>query len=96
MNTSEKDQCKRCGAVIPAKSTEKLCPACLMSGALEPTGGEAETLSLASGESLSRNYGPSEFPCEFGGYRLAWIARQRRHGHGLRSRTDRHRVAASP
>ena len=69
MNTSEKDQCKRCGAVVPAKSTEKLCPACLMSGALEPTGSKAETLSLASGESLSR-YGYSEFPFEFGGYRL--------------------------
>jgi len=69
MNTTEKDKCKRCGAVVPAKSTEKLCPACLMSGALEPPGGKAETLSLASGESLSR-YGHSEFPCEFGSYRL--------------------------
>ena len=69
MNTSEKDKCKRCGAVIRRESTEKLCPACLMSGALEPPGGKFETVSLASGESLSR-YGPSEFPCEFGGYRL--------------------------
>jgi uncharacterized RDD family membrane protein YckC len=69
MNTSEKDKCKRCGAVIPAKSTEKLCPACLMSGALEPPGGKFETVSLAPGESLSL-YVPSEFPCEFGGYRL--------------------------
>ena len=54
MNTSEKDKCKHCGAVVPATSTEKLCPACLLSGALEPTGGKAETISLASGESLSR------------------------------------------
>ena len=69
MNTSEKDKCKRCGAVIPAKSTEKLCPACLMSGALEPPGGKAETISMAQGESLPL-YGPSEFPCELGGYRL--------------------------
>ena len=69
MNTSEKDKCKRCGAVIRRESTEKLCPACLMSGALEPPGGKFETVSLASGESLSR-YVPSEFPCEFGGYRL--------------------------
>jgi len=69
MNTSEKDKCQRCGAVVPAKSTEKLCPACLMSGALEPPGGKLETVSLASGESLSL-YRPSEFPCEFGGYRL--------------------------
>jgi eukaryotic-like serine/threonine-protein kinase len=69
MNTSEKDTCRRCGAAIPTKSTDKLCPACLMSGALEPPGGEAETVSPTSGESLSLN-GPSEFPCEFGGYRL--------------------------
>ncbi len=69
MDTSEKDKCKRCGAVVRRESTEKLCPACLMSGALEPPGGEAETVSLASGESLSR-YRHSEFPCEFGGYRL--------------------------
>ena len=69
MNTTEKDKCKRCGAVVPAKSTEKLCPACLMSGALEPPGSKAETVSLASGESLLR-YGHSEFPCEFGSYRL--------------------------
>jgi len=69
MNISEKDKCKRCGAVVPAKSTEKLCPACLMSGALEPPGSKAETVSLASGELLSR-YMHSEFPCEFGGYRL--------------------------
>ena len=69
MNTSENDKCKRCGAVVRRESTEKLCPACLMSGALERPGGKGETVSLALGESLSR-YGPSEFPCEFGGYRL--------------------------
>ena len=68
-NTSEKDKCKRCGAVIRRQSTEKLCPACLMSGALEPPGGKFETVSLASGESLLR-YGPAEFPCIFGAYRL--------------------------
>jgi hypothetical protein len=69
VSTSEKDKCERCGAVIPAKSTEKLCPACLMSGALEQTGGRAETISVAAGKSMSL-FGPSEFPCEFGGYRL--------------------------
>ncbi|MHC4535747.1 MAG: serine/threonine protein kinase, partial [Planctomycetota bacterium] len=69
MNTSENDKCERCGAIIPAKSTEKLCPACLMSGAMEPPGGKAETVSMGTGESLSL-YGPSEFPCEFGDYRL--------------------------
>ncbi|MHC4603118.1 MAG: serine/threonine-protein kinase [Planctomycetota bacterium] len=69
MNTSEKDKCKRCGAVIPSKSTEKLCPACLMSGALAQTGGKGKTVSMVPAESLPL-YGPSEFPCEFGGYRL--------------------------
>ncbi|MHC4507697.1 MAG: protein kinase domain-containing protein [Planctomycetota bacterium] len=69
MNTSEKNKCRRCGAVIRGESTEKLCPACLMSGALESLRDKAETVSVAPGESLTLN-GPSEFPCEFGGYRL--------------------------
>jgi uncharacterized RDD family membrane protein YckC len=69
MSTSEKDRCERCGAVVSPKAAEKLCPACLMSGALEPPGGNDETLSLASGGSLSpQKY--SDFPFEFGGYRL--------------------------
>ena len=69
MNASEKDRCKRCGAVIQGESTEKLCPACLMSGAMKMPGGEDQTFSMAPGQSISL-YGPSEFPCEFGGYRL--------------------------
>lgn len=69
MNTSEKDRCKRCGAMIPTESTEKLCPACLLSGAIEEPSGRNETISMAAGELLSL-YGPAEFPCEFGGYRL--------------------------
>jgi len=69
MNASEKDECRRCGAVIPAKSTDKLCPACLLSGALEPPGSRTETLSMAPGGSISL-HGPSEFPSEFGSYRL--------------------------
>jgi len=69
MNTYEKDKCKRCGAVIRRESTEKLCPACLMSGAMEPPGVKFETGSMAPGESLAL-FGPSELPCEFGGYRL--------------------------
>jgi len=69
MNTSEKKECKRCGAVVTAKSAERLCPACLMSGALGPPGGNDETVSLASGVSPSRHR-YSEFPFEFGGYRL--------------------------
>jgi uncharacterized RDD family membrane protein YckC len=40
-----------------------------MSVALEPHDAQNETVSVASGESMSL-FGPSEFPCEFGGYRL--------------------------
>ena len=69
MNSSEKDKCRRCGAVIRRQSTEELCPACLMSGALESRRNEDRTVSIAPGESLSL-FGPSELPCEFGGYRL--------------------------
>ena len=69
MNTSEKDKCPRCGAAIPARSTERLCPACLLSGALEPLGGAGETVPITPGASLSL-HGPSQFPYEFGDYRL--------------------------
>jgi uncharacterized RDD family membrane protein YckC len=69
MNASEKDECRRCGAVVPATSSEKLCPACLLSGALDPPGSRTETLSMAPGGALSLR-GPSDFPSEFGSYRL--------------------------
>ena len=69
MGTKKDVKCKRCGAVIRGNSTEKLCPACLMSGALGRPGGAGETISMGLGESLPL-YGPSEFPFEFGGYRL--------------------------
>jgi eukaryotic-like serine/threonine-protein kinase len=69
MNSPENDKCEHCGAAVPATSTDKLCPACLMSGALDLPEGRFGTVSLASGESMSR-YGLTEFPCEFGDYRL--------------------------
>ncbi len=69
MYTSEEGRCRRCGAVIFVKSTEELCPACLMSGALEPPEAEAKTLSIVPGGSPAYEV-RSEFPCEFGGYRL--------------------------
>jgi hypothetical protein len=40
-----------------------------MSIAIEPPGGGDETISIAAGESLSL-FGPTDFPFEFGGYRL--------------------------
>ncbi len=69
MSTSEKEKCGRCGAVVPSGSSEMLCPACLMSGALEPPGSRAETVVLTEAGSLAIE-GPSEFPFEFGGYCL--------------------------
>ena len=68
-DTSYKDKCPRCGAVMPAGEGDTLCPACLMSGALKPGNGADATLSMSPGESLSFS-GPSEFPYEFGDYRL--------------------------
>ncbi len=69
MDTTENNRCKQCGATISEKSTEKLCPACLMSGVLKSPDANAETLSMTSGESILR-YETSDLPCEFGGYRL--------------------------
>jgi len=69
VDTTQPNTCRRCGAVIPAETTDRLCPACLMSGAL---GDEAVTISTAPGGALSL-HGPSEFPCEFGGYRLVGL-----------------------
>jgi eukaryotic-like serine/threonine-protein kinase len=67
--TSETNTCRQCGAVIPATSTETLCPACLMSMALNAPGDPTETGSMAPNDSLSL-YGPTDLPCEVGDYRL--------------------------
>ena len=69
MNAIGKERCRRCGAAIPAASTGKVCPACLLSGALEPSEYQAETITVAPAGALSL-HGPSKFPCEFGDYRL--------------------------
>lgn len=54
MNDSTSPTCPRCGASMPAGATDQPCPACLLSGALA-------TPALPE---------PTEFPFEFGGYRL--------------------------
>lgn len=69
MNMPNKHTCQDCGAVIPATSTEKLCPACLLSGALASPGVESHTVTIAPRDSLAR-YGPEHFPHTFGDYRL--------------------------
>lgn len=82
MKTSEQDKCVRCGASIPAASTDRLCPACLLSGAMKATGA-TETLLVrtrlnhAGGaretdEVVDASFpgNTADFPFEFGGYRL--------------------------
>ena len=69
MNASEEEKCRRCGVAIPAKSTDEICPACLLSGALADSDDRTETLSMVPGHSPSFA-GPSKFPSELGGYRL--------------------------
>lgn len=69
MNASKSEKCRHCGAEVPAASTDDLCPACLLSGALDPPGGRTETIATAPAGPLS-HYGPSEFPSDFGDYRL--------------------------
>jgi len=51
---------------MPADATDRLCPACLMSGALAAA--DDETVSLASARRPAPT--PAELPCAFGGYRL--------------------------
>jgi uncharacterized RDD family membrane protein YckC len=76
MTTSEKNNCKRCGAGVPPKWPGKICPACLMSGALDLAAGEAETVAPAA-EGSQVLYEDSEFPCQFGDYQLLGLL-----GHG--------------
>ena len=59
MNASEKNKCQSRGAVVPATSTEKLCPACLTSGALEPSGDQIETITVTPVGNGSRRKSPA-------------------------------------
>ncbi len=67
MKSSDSPTCTRCGTPIPAGATDQLCPACLMSGALKAPSDETATLLPRQSPSPSES---TEFPCEFGGYRL--------------------------
>ena len=69
MNASGQNRCQRCGAEVPVTAADELCPACLLSGALEPPGGRTETISMAPAAPPSR-FRPPQFPYEFGNYRL--------------------------
>ena len=48
MNASSENKCRRCGAALSRSSAEGLCPACLMSIALEAADGEAATVPIAN------------------------------------------------
>ena len=64
MNTNKYNLCRRCGASIPTASTDRICPACLMSRALEiPT----ETTIATESSTLSKT---QVFPQTFGDYCL--------------------------
>ncbi len=58
MNNTSSPACPRCGAPIPSDATDQLCPACLLSGA------------LAAPDQPPAPPEPTEFPREFGRYRL--------------------------
>jgi serine/threonine protein kinase len=80
MNKNKTNLCKRCKTPIPAASTDHICPACLMSGALElPTENLSENsldqhqkppseTTIASESSCHSD--PQEFPHNFGNYQL--------------------------
>ncbi len=62
MSRSSSNSCPHCGASIPARASDRLCPACLLEGALEDSPEEdLPEEDLAESE---------ELPREFGGYRL--------------------------
>ncbi len=49
MKSPEKNKCQRCGAPIPASAEDRLCPACLMSGAINPRNSGQKTIRLTLG-----------------------------------------------
>ena len=68
MNIAKSATCSRCGAAIPAGAQEKICPACLLSAAIETV--VDETVPASPGQAPSARGRPAEFPCELGAYRL--------------------------
>ena len=70
MSDPDSPTCSRCGAVLPAGSTSGPCPACLMSAALAEPGSADITATQALWSVRSE---PTEFPCDFGDYRLRGV-----------------------
>ena len=67
MSDSSSSTCPRCGTPIREGGADRICPACLMSGALKAP--VDETLPLPPGRPAAPPE-PTRFPWEFGGYRL--------------------------
>lgn len=67
MNASSDEKCRHCGAALSRRTAEGLCPACLMSVALESAGDEAATVPIpqagASHEEITPD-APTRFPAE--------------------------------
>jgi len=80
MRAPEPDKCIRCGALIPSHATDRLCPACLLSGALKepvetlPTRVDDGRTGASHGDEgtvgLRLPTNPADFPVSLGGYRL--------------------------
>ncbi len=69
MNGTPKDTCGRCGADVPRASTEQLCPACLLSVALEPPESQAG-IPTPDWIEARLPQGELDLPVEFGDYML--------------------------
>lgn len=66
--------CTRCGAAIPAGAQEQMCPACLLSAAIDTD--LEETVPVTPGQAPRRRGRPAEFPCDLGEYRLVGLLGQ--------------------
>ena len=68
MNVANSSTCSRCGAAIPAGAQEKMCPACLLSAAIDTA--VDESVPVTPGRAPASRARPDKFPCEHGAYRL--------------------------
>ncbi len=68
MKVANPSTCSRCGAAIPAGAQEKLCPACLLSAAIDTAVDESGPVT--PGRAPDSRARPDQFPFELGAYRL--------------------------
>ena len=70
MKSADSPICARCGVPIPVGAPDRLCPACLMSGALNASGDATVSMRPPPAEAP---LGSAELHGEFGGYRLVGL-----------------------